>query len=111
MNTKEAISALGALAQDSRLAVFRMLVRAGPAGIAASRIAEQLGVPPSSLSFHLKELAHAGLIQPRQEGRFVMYVANFNAMNALIGFLSENCCGGNPCSPVRTCDPSTEKAG
>ena len=110
MNTKEAISALGALAQESRLAVFRMLVCAGPAGMAASKIAEQLGVPPSSLSFHLKELTYAGLIQSRQEGRFVMYAANFDAMNALIGFLSENCCGGNPCSPVRTCEPTTEKA-
>ena len=111
MNTKEAISALGALAQESRLAVFRMLVCAGPEGMAASKIAEQVGVPPSSLSFHLKELTYAGLIQPRQEGRFVIYAANFDAMNTLIGFLTENCCGGNPCSPVRTCAPTTEKAG
>lgn len=110
MDTKEAISALGALAQGSRLAVFRMLVCAGPTGMAASKIAEQLGVPPSSLSFHLKELTHAGLIQPRQEGRFLIYAANFDAMNALIGFLTENCCDGNPCSPVRACEPSVEKA-
>ncbi|RZI40431.1 ArsR family transcriptional regulator [Herbaspirillum sp. HC18] len=110
MNTKEAISALGALAQESRLAVFRMLVCTGPAGMAASKIAEQLGAPPSSLSFHLKELTYAGLIQSRQEGRFVIYVANFESMNALIGFLTENCCGGNPCSPVRACESTTEKA-
>jgi ArsR family transcriptional regulator, arsenate/arsenite/antimonite-responsive transcriptional repressor len=109
MDTKDAISALGALAQESRLAVFRMLVCAGPAGMAASKIAAQRGVPPSSLSFHLKELTHAGLIEPRQEGRFVIHAANFNAMNALITFLTENCCGGNPCSPVRTCEPITEK--
>ena len=100
MQTKEAISALGALAQESRLAVFRMLVHAGPAGMAASRIAEQLGIPPSSLSFHLKELTHAGLVIPRQEGRFVIYAAGFETMNALVGYLTENCCGGNPCSPA-----------
>lgn len=110
MNTKEAISALGALAQESRLAVFRLLVCAGPSGMAASRIAEQLGIPPSSLSFHLKELTYAGLVHPRQEGRFVIYAANFDAMNALVGFLTENCCGGNPCSPVRSCETNAGEA-
>jgi ArsR family transcriptional regulator, arsenate/arsenite/antimonite-responsive transcriptional repressor len=100
LETRQAITALGALAQELRLEVFRMLVRVGPAGMAASRIAEHLGIPPSSLSFHLKELAHAGLVTSRQEGRFVIYVANFSAMNALIGFLTESCCGGNPCTPV-----------
>ena len=99
MQTKEAISALSALAQESRLAVFRLLVTMGPAGMAASKIAEQLGVAPSSLSFHLKELTHAGLIVPRPEGRFIIYAANFDIMNCLIGFLTENCCGGNVCSP------------
>ena len=101
METRQAISALGALAQESRLAVFRLLVRTGPAGMAASKIAEQVGIPPSSLSFHLKELAHAGLVTPRQEGRFVIYAANFDAMNALMDFLTDSCCGGNPCSPAR----------
>ena len=100
METKTAISALAALAQDSRLAVFRLLVQVGPAGMAASKIADQLGVPSSSLSFHLKELTHAGLIVPRQDGRFVIYSANFSTMNALVAFLTENCCGGNPCAPV-----------
>ncbi|HYD96012.1 MAG TPA: metalloregulator ArsR/SmtB family transcription factor [Noviherbaspirillum sp.] len=100
MQTKEAIAALGALAQESRLAVFRMLVRAGPGGMAASKIAEQLGIPPSSLSFHLKELAHAGLAVPRQEGRFIIYAANFDVMNALVGYLTENCCNGNSCTPA-----------
>ena len=100
METKQALGALSALAQDSRLAVFRLLVQAGPAGLAASKIADQVGVPASSLSFHLKELTHAGLIVPRQDGRFVIYSANFSTMNALVEFLTENCCGGNPCSPV-----------
>ena len=100
METKMAISALAALAQDSRLAVFRLLVQAGPAGMAASKIADQLSVPSSSLSFHLKELTHAGLIVPRQSGRFIIYSANFETMNALVAFLTESCCGGNPCTPV-----------
>lgn len=100
MDTKNAIAALAALAQESRLAVFRLLVEVGPEGLAASKISEQIGVPPSSLSFHLKELAHAELVTSRQDGRFVIYVANFERMNALMGFLSHNCCGGNPCTPV-----------
>lgn len=100
MDTKPAIAALGALAQESRLATFRLLVQSGPQGMPATRIAETLGVPPSSLSFHLKELTHAGLVLPRQEGRFIIYSANFDTMNALLGFLTENCCGGNPCSPL-----------
>ncbi|WP_395401021.1 ArsR/SmtB family transcription factor [Pseudoduganella sp. UC29_106] len=99
MNTTEAISALAALAQDSRLAVFRLLVQLKPAGMAATKIAEQLGVLPSSLSFHLKELTHAGLIIPRQEGRFVIYAANFATMNWLIAFPTDSCCGNVPCSP------------
>lgn len=101
MDTKNAISALAALAQDSRLAVFRLLVQAGPEGLAASKIGEELGIPPSSLSFHLKELTHADMVTPRPEGRFVIYAANFATMNALVAFMTENCCGGNPCSPVR----------
>ena len=100
MDTVSALAALGALAQESRLAVFRLLVQTGPAGMAASKIAEHLGMPTSSLSFHLKELTHAGLIVPRQDGRFVIYSANFTTMTGLVGFLTENCCGGNPCSPL-----------
>jgi DNA-binding transcriptional ArsR family regulator len=98
MNTKEVITALAALAQESRLATFRLLVQAGPAGLAASKIAEALGTPASSMSFHLKELTHAGLIVPRHEGRFVIYSANFQQMNGLLAFLTDNCCGGNPCT-------------
>jgi DNA-binding transcriptional ArsR family regulator len=100
MENKAAVQALAALAQESRLAVYRLLVQAGPEGLAASRIAEALAIPPSSLSFHLKELSHARLIVPRQQGRFVIYAAHFDTMNALMGFLTENCCGGNPCSPI-----------
>lgn len=97
MDTTAALAALAALAQESRLAVFRLLVQAGPAGMAASRIAGQLDIAPSSLSFHLKELTHARLLAARQEGRFVIYSANVDAMNGLVGFLTENCCGGLPC--------------
>jgi len=104
METSQAISALAALAQESRLAVFRALVQAGPEGMAATRIAELIGAAPSSLSFHLKEMSHAGLVMSRQYGRFVIYSANFATMNGLIAFLTENCCGGNPCGP--TCAPS-----
>jgi ArsR family transcriptional regulator len=100
MHTEPAISALAALAQDSRLAIFRVLVQAGPTGMAASKIGEQLGIPPSSLSFHLKELANADLVSSRQEGRFVIYAANFTTMNDLVSFLTDNCCGGNPCTPT-----------
>lgn len=99
METKTVISALAALAQESRLAVFRLLVQIGPEGLAASKIAEQLAIPSSSLSFHLKELSHAELIVPRQDGRFIIYSANFDTMNQLMGFLTESCCGGNPCIP------------
>jgi len=109
METKTVVTALAALAQDSRLAVFRALVQAGPAGLAAGRIGELTGIAPSSLSFHLKELSHAGLASSQQSGRNVIYRAEFEAMNDLLGFLTENCCGGNPCSPVCTPACSTEK--
>ncbi|HSJ81748.1 MAG TPA: metalloregulator ArsR/SmtB family transcription factor [Thiobacillus sp.] len=109
MKTKAVVTALAALAQDSRLAIFRALVQAGPAGLAAGRISELTGIAPSSLSFHLKELSHAGLASSQQSGRNVIYRAEFDAMNDLLGFLTENCCGGNPCSPVCTPACSTEK--
>ncbi len=103
METKTVVTALAALAQDSRLAVFRALVQAGPAGLAAGKISELTDIPPSSLSFHLKELSHAHMVSSRQAGRFVIYTANFATMNTLLGFLTENCCGGNPCTPA--CPP------
>jgi len=108
MDNKSTIAALAALAQESRLAVFRLLVQAGPEGMAATRIAEHLGIAPSSLSFHLKELTHAELVTQTKAGRSLIYSANFSTMNSLIGFLTENCCGGNVCSPVRLSNCSPE---
>lgn len=100
METKEVLTALAAIAQESRLAIFRLLVQIGPEGMAATKIADQLDIAPSSLSFHLKELTHAKLITSRSEGRFVIYSADAVVMNSLIGYLTENCCGGVPCGPV-----------
>ncbi len=108
MENKHAVLALAALAQESRLQAFRLLVQAGPAGLAASKIAAALGMPSSSLSFHLKELTNANLIVPRQEGRFIIYAARFDTMGTLIEFLTENCCCGTPCSPAgsQSCEPA-----
>ncbi|MDR9839732.1 MULTISPECIES: ArsR/SmtB family transcription factor [Herbaspirillum] len=110
METKSVITALAALAQESRLAIFRFLVQVGPEGSAASKIGDALGIAPSSLSFHMKELSHAGLVTSHQEGRFVIYAANYTAMNDVLGFLTENCCGGNVCSPVNACCEPTATA-
>ena len=111
MDNKLVISALAALAQESRLAVFRLLVQAGPEGMAATRIAEQLGIPPSSMSFHLKELTHAGLVTQTTAGRSLIYAANFATMNGLLAFLTENCCGGNVCAPAGVTSCSTNQQG
>jgi len=92
METKEAVAALGALAQDTRLAIYRLLVEAGPEGLSVGQIGEEVGVAGATLSFHLKELSRAGLALPRQAGRFVYYSADYAAMRSLIGFLSANCC-------------------
>jgi ArsR family transcriptional regulator len=111
MEINAAVTALAALANASRLSVFRLLVEAGPEGLAAGQISDRLGMPPSSLSFHLKELSHAGLVTSRQQGRFVIYAANFSAMNDLVAFLIENCCGGASCTPYTaagTATPTTE---
>jgi ArsR family transcriptional regulator len=99
METKTAVTALAALAQESRLGIFRLLVQTGPKGLAAGKIGEALGIPPSSLSFHLKELSYAGLVTSRQESRYVIYAANFQAMTELLAFLTENCCGRQSCRP------------
>jgi DNA-binding transcriptional ArsR family regulator len=104
MDSNLAVRALSALAHESRLAIFRLLVVSGPDGKAAGEIAQQVGLSPSSLSFHLKDLSHADLVKPRQEGRFVIYTANFGAMTALIGFLTENCCAGEPCPASNLAD-------
>ncbi len=89
-----AVRALAALAQESRLAVFRMLVQAGKQEVAAGTLGQELGIPPATLSFHLKTLAHARLVTSRTEGRFVIYSANYTEMDKLIGYLTEHCCAG-----------------
>lgn len=105
MKINSAVKALAALAQETRLSIFRILVQNGEAGLSAGQIAKALSIPNATLSFHLKELTNAGLITARQESRFIYYAANFPAMNELLGFLTENCCAGNPCgSAVVCCD-------
>jgi DNA-binding transcriptional ArsR family regulator len=105
MDEKRAIAALGALAQETRLALFRLLVTAGPEGMAAGAIAERLRLPPSSLSFHLAQLVHARLITQRRLGRQLIYAAEYRAMNALLAYLTENCCGQSAaCAPA--CHPA-----
>lgn len=101
METKQAIDALAALAHPSRLAIFRLLVEAGPEGMPAGAIAEKLKLPAATLSFHLANLAHAGLARGRQEGRFVIYSTDFEHMRALVGYLTENCCSASACAPRR----------
>src|SRR6184192_1427789 len=100
MEMKQAIDALAALAQESRLKVYRLLVEAGPEGLAAGRISEELDLPAATLSFHLAHLARTGLVKSRQEGRFIFYSADFQNMNKLVGYLTENCCGGRSCAPT-----------
>ncbi|HKU46603.1 MAG TPA: metalloregulator ArsR/SmtB family transcription factor [Burkholderiales bacterium] len=102
MEMMQAVDALSALAQETRLKVYRLLVEAGPEGMPAGRISEELSLAPATLSFHLAHLARAGLAQSRSEGRFVIYRADFQNMNALVGYLTENCCGGASCAPVPT---------
>jgi ArsR family transcriptional regulator len=103
MNDSETIiAALGALAQSHRLAAFRALVEAGPSGLAAGDIATRLGIAASSLSFHLAQLERAGLVRSRRAGRSIIYAADFAAMTALVGYLTENCCGGGSCAPAET---------
>ena len=96
MKNGDAVTALAALAQETRLAIFRLLVQAGPEGVPAGTIGETLVVPPPTLSFHLKELSHAGLVISRQEGRFIYYSADYGQMAALMTFLTQNCCQGMP---------------
>lgn len=117
MDTKAAVTALAALAQETRLAVFRLLVEAGPAGLAVGTIADLLSVPGSTLSFHLKELEHAGLLAARQQGRSIIYTADFERMAALMSYLTRNCCRGMPeaCLSVmetalnRCCEPKDQR--
>ena len=110
MDSSKIVNALSALAQEHRLALFRLLVQAGTEGMAAGSIADALGLPNSSLSFHLAHLNRAGLIEQRRDGRSLIYTANYPAMNELVGYLVENCCGGAECS-TSNCDaePAQER--
>jgi DNA-binding transcriptional ArsR family regulator len=112
MKDTHVIGALGALAQATRLGAFRALVAAGPDGIAAGDLARALDVPPPTLSFHLRDLENAGLIASTREGRSIRYTADFEAMTALVGFLTDNCCGGKPelCAPATACPPAKSPA-
>ncbi len=105
MKIKVAVDALAALAQESRLAAFRLLVQAGKAGLAAGALGEKLGIPPATLSFHLKELTHARLVKSRAAGRYVIYTANYAEMDRLIAYLTEHCCAGDAaqCAPRKPC--------
>jgi DNA-binding transcriptional ArsR family regulator len=105
LDSPAAVHALAALAHDTRLALFRMLVERGPDGLPAGMIAERLGIPPSSLTFHIQHLHRAGLVTQRRLGRQLIYAADYAAMNGLIGFLTDNCCGrddASACPPART---------
>jgi len=107
MESKTAVASLAALAQDARLAIFRLLVQKGPEGLCVGDIAAKFGMAPATLSFHLKELTSAGLLVARQEGRFIYYAPDFEEMSALVSYLMENCCGGETCAPV--CKPAARK--
>lgn len=109
MEADQIIRALSALAQEHRLAAYRLLVQAGEGGIPAGALAEQLDVPPSSMSFHLAQLANAGLVTQRRESRSIIYSADYAAMNGVMGYLTENCCGGVPCSDSTDCRPDHQR--
>ncbi|MDA8051097.1 MAG: helix-turn-helix domain-containing protein [Rhodospirillales bacterium] len=102
-SARQMVAALGALAHETRLAAYRLMVEAGPAGVPAGLIAERLGIPPSSLTFHLQQLLHAGLVTQRRQSRQIIYAADFAAMNGLMNFLTANCCGRDTviCAPLR----------
>ena len=108
MEKIDAVAALAALAQDNRLDVFRLLVRTGIDGLPAGQIAERLDIPSPTLSFHLAQLRHAGLVQVRRDGRSLIYAANYDSMNGLMEFLTDNCCAGDGSCRVPICEP--EKA-
>lgn len=108
MKAEHAVTALAAIAHDHRLAVYRLLVKRGPAGLPAGEIATRLDLPPSSLTFHLQQLLRAGLVTQRRLGRQLIYAADYAAMNGLVAYLTENCCGGTACAPV--CEPAAVKS-
>ncbi|MGP0091199.1 MAG: ArsR/SmtB family transcription factor [Xanthobacteraceae bacterium] len=112
MEKTDVVAALAALAQDNRLDVFRLLVQAGPEGMPAGAVAEALDLAPNTLTFHFDRLRHAGLVTVRREGRSMIYAARFETMNALLGFLTENCCAGAPekCAPAFCKPPRAKRA-
>ena len=112
MEKTDAMAALAALAQETRLDIFRLLVQAGPEGLPAGRLAEQLGLPSATLSFHLSQLRHAGLVSFRRESRSLIYAAAYDAMNGLLAYLTENCCRGSAAScDVSACVPFADNEG
>ncbi|MBL8642368.1 MAG: helix-turn-helix transcriptional regulator [Rhodospirillaceae bacterium] len=108
MESTQYIAALSALAHDGRLEIYRLLVQAGPAGLTVGEIGDALAMPGATLSFHLSQLKHAGLVAARRDGRRLIQTANFERMNALVAYLTENCCGGQACAPV--CEPACAPA-
>ncbi len=111
MKKHDALAALAALAQENRLDVFRLLVEAGPDGVPAGSVANVLGLAPNTLTFHLDRLRDAGLVTVRRQGRSMIYAAQFDTMNALLAYLTENCCQGaqEPCAPAAACKPARRK--
>jgi DNA-binding transcriptional ArsR family regulator len=111
MEKIDAVAGLAALAQENRLDVFRLLVQAGPDGMPAGEIADALGIAPNTLTFHFDRLRMAGLISVRREGRSMIYAARYETMNALLGYLTDNCCRGatQKCAPTRRCEPAKVK--
>jgi ArsR family transcriptional regulator len=109
MEKTNVVAALAALAQDNRLDVYRLLVQAGPEGMPAGAVAEALDLAPNTLTFHFDRLRTAGLVTARREGRSIIYAATFDQMNALVAFLTENCCGGVPCAPAAACKPTRKR--
>lgn len=106
MESKDAVAALSALAQENRLEVFRLLVQTGAEGLPAGEIAERLKLASPTLSFHLAQLKHAGLVRSRRDGRSLVYAADYDGMNDLMSFLTENCCGGTVSCGVPVCQPA-----
>ena len=111
MEKSDAVAALAALAQDNRLAVYRLLVQAGPGGMPAGDVASKLKLAPNTLTFHFDRLRQAGLVTVRREGRSMIYAAQFDAMNELLAYLTENCCGGASCTPSTACKPARTRRG
>lgn len=110
MNTKSAVTLLSSIAQEARLDIFRVLVQAGSEGLAAGIVGEKLQIPASTLSFHLKELSISGLIKSRQVSRYIYYSANYEEMNGLLAYLTENCCAGKgTCCPDLACNETLRK--